>query len=59
MHMGTGFANGQMHTGTGSALVGLYNRLRIQHIRKTVGYRIKGPVHASLTFFNSLIPVYI
>ena len=23
MHMGTGFANGQMHTGTGSALVGL------------------------------------
>ena len=79
MHMGTGFANGQMHTGTGSALVGLmilmyhkihdckeedigvsdYNRLRIQHIRKTVGYRTKGPVHASLTFFNSLIPVYI
>ena len=23
MHMGTGFANGQTHTGTGSALVGL------------------------------------
>ena len=36
-----------------------YNRLRIQHIWKTFGYRIKGPVHASLNYFNPLIPVYI
>ena len=36
-----------------------YNRLRIQHIWKTFGYRISGPVHASLNFFNPLIPVYI
>ena len=51
MHMGTGFAlvgliilmYHKIHDCKEDIGVSDYNRLRIQHIRNTFGYRIKGP----------------